>query len=269
MTSQRPGRGLFYRIRVAVLLAILAGVLLYAYRDVHSRRRRAEWSRSLSVALVVVREGPVGDAAIRALSARVPALEDRLREEMARRRDASMPPIVFTVVGPVDAAGAPPEPPAEAGILAAARYQWDLDRWVAGVDARTGTGASRYDSRIYLVAHPPVSSTHEEIEGASEQGGRVGVVRVELDASMADFALFVAVHELFHTLGATDKYAPDGSILVPEGLPEPDRSPLYPQVFTEVMARHRAVGPGRSKPPESIDELAVGAQTAQEIGWTR
>jgi hypothetical protein len=96
----------------------------------------------------------------------------------------------------------------------------------------------------------------------------VGLVEVELDATMVDFALFVAAHELLHTLGATDRYDDAGEPLVPEGLADPDLEPRYPQHATEVMARHRAVAPGRSKPPESLDELVVGDTTAREIGWS-
>lgn len=107
------------------------------------------------------------------------------------------------------------------------------------------------------------------VEGESEEGGRVGVVDVELDDSMADFALFVATHELFHTLGATDKYDEAGRTLLPAGLAEPSRVPLLPQAYAEVMARNRPVGPGLEVPPESLDELAVGPATAREIGWTR
>jgi len=95
------------------------------------------------------------------------------------------------------------------------------------------------------------------------------VVEVELDDSMADFALFVATHELFHTLGATDKYDASGQTLIPDGLAEPDRVPRLPQAFAEVMARNRPVEPGVEVPPESLDELSVGPATAREVGWIR
>ena len=38
------------------------------------------------------------------------------------------------------------------------------------------------------------------------------------DADSADFALVVVAHELFHTLGAEDKYDAQGRALVPLGL---------------------------------------------------
>jgi hypothetical protein len=109
------------------------------------------------------------------------------------------------------------------------------------------------------------SSERKLVEGASQLGGRIGVVQVELDATMVDLALFVTTHELFHTLGASDRYDASGHPTVPDGLPEPDRRPLYPQRFAEVMARHRAKGPSSSVPPKSLDELFVGEVTAREL----
>ena len=70
-------------------------------------------------------------------------------------------------------------------------------------------------------------------------------------------------------VGASDRYDASGRTIVPDGLPEPDRRPLYPQPFADVMARNRVVAPGREQLPDSLDELAVGPVTAREIGWLR
>jgi hypothetical protein len=105
------------------------------------------------------------------------------------------------------------------------------------------------------------------VEGESEEGGRIGAVEVELKASMADFALFVTAHELMHTLGATDKYDASGRAVFPGGFAEPERAPLFPQQLAEVMARNRPLSASDERPPDTLDELAVGAVTAREIGW--
>ena len=105
------------------------------------------------------------------------------------------------------------------------------------------------------------------MEGTSQEGGKIGLVEVELDGTMIDFALFVAAHELLHTLGATDKYDAAGHTLVPSGLAEPDKWPPYPQRFAEAMARNVPLGPAEERPPASLDELSIGSATAREIGW--
>jgi hypothetical protein len=179
-----------------------------------------------------------------------------------------MHPFVFTFAGPVDVAGGPPEAAGD-GVLDAVRHSWALWRWTSHVDRAATLDASSFDSRIYVAARPPVNARQLFIEGESEEGGRIGVVEVELDASMADFALFVTAHELLHTVAASDKYDTAGRTLVPAGLAEPDRVPLYPQRFAEVMARNRPLAPEFEEPPADLSELAVGPATAREIGWLR
>lgn len=257
----------WFRIRVGVLLAVLVGVVLWAVHDQRSRRGRNDWDHTLEIALVLVEAAPVPPDAVDAVRARVPALEERLTSELRRRRADAPRPFRFVVKGSV-AATSPVPTAASDGVIDLAKHAYALGAWARDVDARAGVDASAYDSRVYLVVRPPASAERQEVEGESEQGGRIGTVAVELDASMADFVLFVAAHELFHTLGASDAYDATGLARVPEGLPEPERQPLYPQRFAEVMARNLVLAPGDERPPESLDELAVGPTTAHAIGWT-
>jgi len=268
--AEAPKRKIFYRIRVTILLAILVGVLLYAWNDYRRRHARNDWQRPLLIAFVVVREGQVTKDSVDALRERTPALEERLTQEMKRYLPSGpTPPFKVTIFGPVEGAEAPPVPPNEPGLVATPTYQFHLDRWVSKVDSLANLDTAGFDSRVYLYARPPENAKHKSIEGASELGGTIGIVRVELDASMADFTLFVASHEMLHTLGATDKYDADGNPIVPDGLAEPDQHPPYPQRFAEIMARHRPVNPVETKPPASLAELAIGKKTATEIGWVR
>ncbi|MCC6216515.1 MAG: hypothetical protein IT376_16755 [Polyangiaceae bacterium] len=268
MTSRASAWVAFRRVRIALLAAVLVVVLLWAWNDRRRRHERTQWRRPVQVALVLLRDGAVDPAALGALRQRIPALEARLAEEMARHRgSASRRPFSFTVYGPVDAAAAPPRPTAD-DLRGLATHAWETWRYFRGVDRRAGVEWRAADSRIYLTVRPPQHAARAAVEGQSEQGGRVGSVEVELDATMVDLALFVATHELLHTLGATDKYDPRGMALLPDGLADPTLSPLYPQVAAEIMARNVVVAPHRERAPETLDELAVGPVTAREIGWT-
>jgi hypothetical protein len=266
LAARRPRSQAFFRVRVTILLTILLLVILWAWRDVRSRRERNTWERPLSVAIVLLRHGPVTSDAVEAFRARIPALETRLADECRRYRPAAAHPFVFTFFGPVEASESLPEMTGS-GLLASAKESWALWRWTSRADREAGVDTSGYDSRVYVVARPPVNEEHEMVEGQSEEGGRVGTVQVELDPSMVDFALFVTTHELLHTLGASDKYDPTGKTLIPSGLAEPDRVPLFPQQFAEVMARNLPLGPSLERPPTSLDQLGVGPVTASEIGW--
>jgi len=252
---------------VTVLLAILVVVVLWAWRDVRTRRERNAWERPLSVAIVLLRRGPLEDAAVEAFRGRISALEARLVDECHRYRPQSVHPFVFTFFGPIDEKQPVPKV-AGSGLLASAEESWALWRWTSRADRDSGLDAGVFDSRVYVVARAPLNAQREMVEGQSEQGGRVGTVEVELDDSMADLALFVTTHELFHTLGASDKYDSAGKTLIPSGLVEPDLVPVFPQRFAEVMARNRPVDSNSERPPTSLDELGVGPLTATEIGWT-
>ena len=260
-------RSKFFYARVTVLLAALVVVAAYALHDVHARRARKSWDHTLEVAIVVLRDGPVGESAVDALRDRAPALEDRLASELHRYRPGAPKPFAFTVLGPID--GAPAQPAVRGdGVFALASHAWDLHRWTRDVDARGNVAAGAYDSIVYVTARPPQGKKHM-IEGASEQGGRVGTVTVDLDsnAGIVDYALAVIAHELFHTLDATDHYDDTGRATIPDGLAEPDLEPRYPQRFVEVMARGRPISPNDEVVLGSLDELAVGPTTAREIGW--
>jgi hypothetical protein len=264
-------------LRLAVLATILLGVSLYAAKDYLDRRGRNDWQRTLRVALVVLEQEPVHPAALDAMRARLPALEARLDSELRRYRTgtsantitgitAALQPFDFELFGPVKIQEPPPEPKSE-GFIDLSRHSFGLWRYVSAVDRELGIDASSFDSRVYVVVRPPAAPGIRLVEGMSQQNGRVATVSVELADDMADLALFVATHELFHTLGASDKYDSKGQVLVPSGLVEPAKNPLYPQRFAEIMARNRPVSPTEEVVPDSLGELAVGRDTAIEIGW--
>lgn len=265
--KKRRSRG-FFLVRVSVLLAVLVGVLLYAWSDVRSRRLRTDWGGSLHVALVVVPAEPLDDSAIATLQKRTGTLEERLATEMERYRQGPRPFELEVTVLPFGTTEAPPRPPTDPedwwGAIA---YHFDLSDWVDQVDERAGLHGASFDARIYLWAKNGGGRQTLTVEGTGQQGGHVGVVDVDLTASMVDISLFVVAHELFHILGATDKYDASGEVIVPEGLAHPHRQPRFPQEQAELMARHRPVSAHQSVMVESLAELAVGPTTAREIRW--
>lgn len=266
-SDAKPRSKRFFHIRVAILLTILLGVLLYAWRDVRMRRARNEWDHTLYVAIAIVRLENVDDAAIAALRANLPALEDRLAAELTRHRRGAPRPFMFHLASAVDGS-TPPPMPAGNGPVDLARHSFAVSGYAKDIDARAGIESDLYDARIYVAVRRPRVSERTLAEGRSEQGGRIGIVEVELDAEAAYLPLIVVAHELMHTLGATDKYDPaTGRTQLPRGLAEPDRIPLYPQRFAEIMARNRPLSPTSEIIADGFDQVAVGPTTAREIGW--
>jgi len=255
------------RVRLGVLLGLLAATLAWAWHDVHSRHARIEWQRPLDVAVAFVQLGDVDPSALSALRARFPALEGRLSDEYHRYGGRLPRPIQFTLFGPVTVDRAPPADP-DTTLLSLVRHAYQQWRWTHAVDVGCNLPARGFDSRIYLLLRAPRDSGRSWVEGSSELGGRVGVARIELGASTVDLGLFVVSHELFHTLGASDKYDANGRALIPDGLAEAEQVPLYPQRRAEVMTRNLVLAIGSERPPDSLAELGVGTLTAREIGWS-
>jgi hypothetical protein len=253
-------------VRFWILLAVLAGTVLWAWHDIRAREERTEWQRPIRVSVALVEFGQVDRPALAALRASFPALERRLAAEYRRFGGTLARPVAFTIFGPVSVDRPPPADPDES-IASLARHAYQQWRWTRAVDRGSRLDSAGFDSRIYVVVRAPSDSARSWVEGSSEQGGRVGVARIELERGSIGLALFVVTHELFHTLGATDKYDEQGRALLPDGLVEPNRVPLYPQRFAEVMTRNLVLAPGTERPPESLAELGVGNQTAHEIGW--
>lgn len=249
-----------------VLVTLLIVVIFYALGDLRRRRGRNEWDHTIEVAVVLLESSPVDPKAIAAFRARVPALEKRLGEEGARHRPGLTGAFTFRVTGPVITTLAPPTARGSGiGDLAAQAYA--MRQYTSAVDEAAGLDPNAYDSRIYVTIRTPGNTERTWVEGESEQGGRLGQVTVDLDESMADVALAVVAHETFHTLGATDKYDSSGHTTIPDGLADPARSPVFPQVRADIMARGRVIAPGTEKLLESLEELGVGPATAAEIGW--
>jgi len=258
----------FFQVRVTLLLIVLAGVLLWAGNDWWRRRERKTWRHPLRVALVLVVREPLPAEATDALTSRALDLERRLNEELARHAGPSARGFSIVVMGPVPATTVVPLI-GEQDFMGLVRHSFALWRWTRDVDRRANVAWRGYDSRIYLVTQPAHSEQPAFVEGESEDGGRVGVALADIRPDTVDFALFVAAHELFHTLGASDKYDAQGRAKLTEGFAEPDKQPLYPQRGAELMARNVPISPTSERPPEKLSELFVGRETAREVGWLK
>ena len=123
------------------------------------------------------------------------------------------------------------------------------------------------DIGIFVLYHDPQHSPSLQ-HSLGLQKGLVGVVNAFADREMEGSNDVIIAHELLHTLGATDKYDADNQPIHPHGFAEPERDPLYPQRYAELMAGRIPITSERAETPQSLRYVVVGAQTATEIGWT-
>jgi len=101
------------------------------------------------------------------------------------------------------------------------------------------------------------------------QKGMFGVVNAYTGRRHKGRNNVIIAHEFFHTLGASDKYElGTGQPHAPDGLAEPDRSPLYPQRYAEIMGGRIALAKNDAVIPQNLTFARVGPVTAAEIGLT-
>lgn len=78
----------------------------------------------------------------------------------------------------------------------------------------------------------------------------------------------ILLHELLHTLGASDKYnLSNGLPDYPDGFGNSQQQPLYPQRKAEIMGGRIALSVSKAKIPKSLKSVIIGLKTAKEIGW--
>ncbi|MGQ0442188.1 MAG: hypothetical protein ACT4OH_01905, partial [Methylophilaceae bacterium] len=125
------------------------------------------------------------------------------------------------------------------------------------------------DIRLYLLYHDPAS--HPVLSHSTALNkGRVGRVNLFGNRSYAKQNLVIVAHELLHTLSATDKYdLGSGLPIYPDGYAIPDKQPLYPQDFAELMGGYVPMSETKTKIPTSLRQTLIGHKTAREIGWVK
>ena len=129
-----------------------------------------------------------------------------------------------------------------------------------------GFDESAPDVRVFVRYFDPSLRTHLD-ESLGLRKGLIGVANVYARVDQRGANQVIILHEIMHTLGATDKYVPgSGQPMYPEGFAEPDRQPLYPQRYAEIMAGRIAVTENAANIPRSLKLVRFGSKTIAEIG---
>ena len=124
-------------------------------------------------------------------------------------------------------------------------------------------------ARMFVLFYDPAQVQHVG-HSLGLQKGLIGVVHAYASERQTAQNNIVLAHELLHTVGATDKYDPrTNHPIFPEGYADPEKVPLLPQEFAELMAGRMATSETGSQMPASLQHTVIGGKTAQEIGWVR
>jgi hypothetical protein len=259
-------RARFTRIRIAVLLSVLAAVAFTAW---HDRHRVVSWRAPLIVGIYAINgDGSAAvDHYIDGLDATsFQGLTAFLQRE-ARQRGIDTTPLAVAMVGPrVGRMPPAPPPPDERSTAAIAAWSLKLRAWVWR--AERDFHLPDVQVRMFVIYHAPRKGLVLEHSVGLEKG-HVGIAHLLSGADEAAANEVVIAHELLHTAGATDKYDDAGMPAFPDGFAEPALSPRFPQRRAEIMGGRIPTAPHDSKMVETLDLCVVGDVTAAEIGWVQ
>jgi len=257
------GRTFFGTLRLAILLAVLAFVALGAWLD---RHRSTDWDTPLRVTVYPI---AAGDAA--ALRSHVTALtaDDfgavaTFFADEASRYDLALDEPVRVRVSHA-AATQPPLPPPDPGFINVATWSLRFRYWAwrVAMDDPLPTP----DVQVFALYHAG-DGARALPDSLGLSKGLMALTHLYVDRGAHGSNQVVVAHELLHTLGATDKYdRATGRPVAPDGLGDPEQSPIFPQRYGEIMAGRIATSSAEAVIPDSLAQMLVGPATAREIGW--
>ena len=253
----------FRNFRVVVLLILLGAVALYV-KD--QRLVTQGWYRTLEIVVypINVDDSPYVENYLNSLSSKHFADIDEFIKRESKKYDVIANTPTTTRLG--QRIGNPPPPPPQPGSSALINILWSLKlRWWVWQNAPTEVN-DKYLIRMFVHYHDPKKYSQLS-HSVGLQKGLVGIVNAFGIHSQKSQNNMVIAHEFLHTVGATDKYNLVGLPLAPDGLGNPDQSPLYPQKKAEIMAGRRAISEDHAEMPNSFRNVVVGKKTAKEIGW--
>lgn len=249
-------------IRVGVLLFILATVAQGAWL---ARRDATSWKAPLVVVLYPINAD--GSERSEQYMARLDL--ERFQPMAAFMREQALvygvpakDPIELRLAPRVHAL--PPQPPPPGSMASAIWWSLSFRFWAWRYDTYTG---ARAQVRLFLMYHDD-RRTPRLPHSTGLEKGLVGLVNVFASEEMSATNNVVILHEMLHTVGATDKYDRASNMpLFPEGYAEPERMPRLPQHFAEIMGGRIPIGTLRADQPDGLHQVVIGRQTAREINW--
>ena len=256
-------RGFIRSIRQLVLVTVALAIAGGSYL---TRARTTSWEEPLWVTIYPIAgdDRDVTNTYIEKLTPKHFASIERFMESETERYGVDIARPIRIDVGE-RVTSLPPEPPFGGNPLQVIWWSLNMRLWASDVTSRQA-GATP-DIRMFVIYHDPGIVTRVP-HSLGLQKGMLGVAHTFATQRMKGSNQFVIAHEMLHTLGATDKYAPESNHpLFPIGYAEPDANPRYPQRYAEIMGGRIPISPSEAKIPRSLDSARVGPATALELRW--
>ncbi len=230
-------RTFFGWLRLVILLTILLVVGLNAWFD---RALTTDWDLPLRVTIYPLAADDENAAFASRLEADDFAAIDAFFATQAALYDVEIEEPVRIRVSHA-AHTAPPARARDAGLLSTVLWSLRTRYWAWRVAANDPLPSP--DIQIFAI-YQRGNANRALPDSVGLTKGLYAIANLYADPEAAGSNEIVIAHELLHTLGATDKYdLATGRPRVPDGLAEPERSPLFPQQYGEIMAGRIALSP--------------------------
>lgn len=252
----------FRHFRILILLSLLIFVLIYTQEQ---KRATTSWYQPVNVIIF-----PINGDRHPATSAYINDLQTENFEDIdaffLRSSDdydlAVDRPIITQLGQEVEAL--PPSPPQNPGVFSTAWWSLKLRYWAFQHTPDEVSNQNRI--RLYVIYHQ--ADKHGRLDHSlGLEKGLIGVIHASASPQQNQQNSLVMAHEILHTLGASDKYGAGNQPHYPEGYAEPDKMPLYPQRYAEIMAGRIAINNNEARMPDGLRTARIGTLTAREINW--
>lgn len=254
----------FKKIRITLLLLILAYVGLDTFL---SNKRAANWKHPLRVVIYPINAD--GESATDKYISQINNIQfDNfkilLQREASRYNLNLSSPIQIQLSKPLKSL--PPAIPKERNTLNVMWWSLKLRYWSWKTDNHTGI---KPQVRAYALFFTP-SDSGKLAHSTGLKESKIALIQLSAHKKATQQNNVIILHELLHTLGATDKYdLRNNQPIFPDGYAEPNLKPTLPQRKAEIMGGRIAITQFESRIPAGLSQTAVGMKTAREIGWIK
>lgn len=249
-------------LRPAALFCCMIGVLAFStHQTIYSR----SWHKPLDVSIYPIN----GDGTLKTHNF-INTLSDDTFSDIenwiareARRYNLPLDqPLNISLGGTVKSM--PPALPENQGVLSVLWWGLKLRHWVF---FNTPDSESNLRRIRVFVTYQSGEENKPLAHSVGLQKGLIGVVHAFSIAEQNAQNNIVIAHEILHTVGANDKYGWSGMPVYPEGFANPNRVPLFPQRYAEIMAGEIPTSSYTSYMATSLRSTQLNAITAREIAW--
>lgn len=254
----------FKNIRIVILLLLLAVAVIYT-QDQH--RSSTSWFQPVEVIIFPIN----GDGStkteryIEQLSIQDFQDIDTFFSREAKKYHLVVAKPIISSLGSI-ITEQPPTPPIDRNAMFKVML-WSMQLRYWAFKNTPDKQSNKNRIRLYVIYHQG-SDKQALAHSLGLQKGLIGVIHAYANVQQNPQNSVVMAHEIFHTVGASDKYSyQDNQPIYPVGYAKPDQKPRYPQRYAEIMAGRIPQSQTQSRIPKDLRFCQVGETTAREINW--